>query len=131
MRALTWLLVPVGFVAGVVAGLVLAWGVWQQAPVQNSPALLRRSEKERYLRLVAATYAADADFQAARTRVALLRAGHPAQWVADQAAQAERAGQPAEALQLARLAYALGATDPTTLRLAATATPESTPPPAP
>jgi hypothetical protein len=127
LRSLTWLLVPLGLGAGVALGLFLAWGSWAPRPVQDDMSYLRRPAKEQYLRLVAAAYAADGDFQSARTRLARLRAGNAPQWVADQALQAERAGDQEDARLLARLAYALGITDPNTLRLAALPTP--TPPP--
>lgn len=120
---LAWLLVPLGLIAGIALGLYLAWDVWAASAPAADIYQLRREERVEYIYLVAAGYAEEGDLRAARARLERLRAGNAALWVADLAQRNAAAGRDSEARQLARLAYALGITDPTIVSLAATPTP--------
>lgn len=112
-----WLLAPLILLGGIALGLYLAWGPLAGSPVGESPADLRRGEKEQYIRLVASAYAEEQDVRRARERLEELRAGNYALWVADLALTEARAGQTATALRLARLAHALDVRDPQVLAL--------------
>lgn len=123
---LAWLMIPLGLVAGVALGLYLAWDVWAMPSGTASVAQLRRADRVEYVRLVAAGYAEEHDLWRARGRLARLRAGNVALWVAELAQQDAAEGRARDAQRLARLAYGLGITDPATVSLAAlpTATPQ-------
>lgn len=121
-----WLVVPLGLVAGVALGLYLAWDVWAGPSSTATIAQLRRADRVMYVRLVAAGYAEEHDLRRARARLTQLRAGNVPLWVAELARQDAADGRSNDARRLARLAYALGITDPTIVSLAAlpTATPQ-------
>lgn len=114
---LLWLLAPLTLLGGIALGLYLAWGPMAGSPVGESPADLRRGEKEQYIRLVASAYAEEQDVRRARERLDELEAGNYALWVADLALAEARAGQSANAVRLARLAHALDVRDPQVLAL--------------
>ncbi len=99
-------------------GLYIAWIVHPLQPVGQSPAAMRLSEKEVYIRLVADAYTLDRDLPAARRRLEALEAANLLQWVTDLAQRAAAAGEEGQAQRLARLAVALGAVDPTLRSLA-------------
>lgn len=103
-----WLLIPLALLGGVSSGLYFAWLELAAAPVNATPAQLRRSEKEVYIRLVASAYAEEQDVRQARLRLDNLKAGRTAQWVAELALQDELNEQSASAVRLANLAIALG-----------------------
>lgn len=108
---LAWIAV-VGLTIGLTAGLALAWQWLPLSFIEATPADLGVQYREDYIRLVAATYADDQDWEAAQTRLKRLRAGNMGQWVADLAIR-ESKDNPPVAQDLAHLARALGMPDET------------------
>jgi hypothetical protein len=106
-QRLLWLFIPLALIGGASLGLYFAWLELAAAPVNATPAELRRSEKEVYIRLVASAYAEEQDVRQARQRLDNLKAGRVAQWVAELALQDELNKQSASAVRLAELAIAL------------------------
>lgn len=124
-----YLVIPAGLIAGALLGLVLAWKLWAPPPLASTIAQLPREERLLYVRLVAAAFAEERDLRAARDRLAALGAGNTPQWVAELAFQDAAAGRTGDARRMARLAYALGVSDPAIVSLAAL--PTSAPEPGP
>ena len=60
-QRLLWLFIPLALIGGASLGLYFAWLELAAAPVNATPAELRRSEKELYIRLVASAYAEEQD----------------------------------------------------------------------
>ena len=59
----------IGFAAGLVIGLIIAWGVWPVSYKNALPQDLRAAERDQYLAMVASSLAATGDVQAAQERL--------------------------------------------------------------
>ncbi len=116
----------VGLTMGLTAGLVLAWQWLPLSFIEATPADLGVQYREAYIRLIAATYANDQDWEAAQTRLKRLRAGNIGQWVTDLAIRESKVNPPV-ARDLAQLARALGMPDETLTELRPSPTTVSAP----
>jgi hypothetical protein len=69
-QARRWYLAAlIGFAAGLVIGLIIAWGVWPVSYKNALPQDLRAAERDQYLTMVALSLAATGDGQAAQERL--------------------------------------------------------------
>jgi hypothetical protein len=108
MRQLIAALVSLG--VGVGLGLGYAWGIKPAASRDTSPASLSAEHKVAYVRLVAQAFAAEADVERARARLAATGETNTAPQIAALAQQAAASGENAQTVRaLAALASALGA----------------------
>jgi len=97
-----------GMLAGLIAGVLLAWA-WEPGAVQVNPAGLKPEVREQWAVLAAMAYAADGDLDLAQSRLALL-GGQPREIVAPLAEQYISQFKPeSQRRSLAKLAMALGA----------------------
>jgi hypothetical protein len=72
-----------GLAAGIGLGLILGWVVWPVSYTNTILTNLGTADKENYIVLVAAAYAADRDLRKAEARLDLLEAPNVPQWVAE------------------------------------------------
>ena len=77
------LLIVGGLTAGVGLGLVLGWVIWPISYTNTTITNLSTADRETYIVLVAAAYAADSDLQKAEARLEWLEAYNTPQWVAE------------------------------------------------
>jgi hypothetical protein len=68
-NARPWLAALLGLVAGLIIGLIIAWGVWPVSYKNTLPQDLRSAERDQYLAMVATSLAATGDAQAASERL--------------------------------------------------------------
>jgi hypothetical protein len=69
-RTRSWYLwAIVALVAGLVIGLIIAWGIWPVSYQNSLPQDLRPIERDNYLSMVAESYGATGDLQLAQTRL--------------------------------------------------------------
>ena len=68
-NARPWLAALLGLVAGLIIGLIIAWGVWPVSYKNTLPQDLRSAERDQYLAMVATSLAATGDAQAANERL--------------------------------------------------------------
>ena len=68
-NARPWLAALLGLAAGLIIGLIIAWGVWPVSYKNTLPQDLRPAERDQYLALVATSLAATGDAQAASERL--------------------------------------------------------------
>ena len=68
-NARPWLAALLGLVAGLIIGLIIAWGVWPVSYKNTLPQDLRPAERDQYLAMVATSLAATGDAQAASERL--------------------------------------------------------------
>ena len=102
-----------GVIIGLAAGLVYTWTINPVKYTDVSPDTLRADYKTDYVVMIAHAYAADANLDLARARLATLKLAGPGQFVADTATQQITAGAPLDDLRaLNALATALGAVPP-------------------
>lgn len=102
-----------GVIIGLAAGLFYTRVVNPVKYVDVSPDTLGADYKTDYAVMIAHAYAADANLDLARARLATLRLANPAQFIADTAAQQSAVGAPPADLRvLNALATALGAAPP-------------------
>lgn len=103
------MLIAVGLAAGIGLGLILGWIVWPVSYTNTTFTDLSTADKENYIVLVAATYAADHDLAKARSRLDLLEAPNTPEWIADLTARyiAQEQNE-TDIRSLAELAHALG-----------------------
>jgi hypothetical protein len=109
MTARRGLLLAVGTLIGLAAGLYYSWVVNPVEYVDSSPASLRQNFKEDYLALIASAYAHTGDLQRTRARLASLQFEDPASALSRLAQSRLAEGRPeTEVLALAQLAAVLG-----------------------
>jgi len=105
----------VALAAGVGLGLVYSWVISPVQIVDTAPDALHADAQADYVQLVARAYGVDNDLGRARTRLALLGIGEPAEAVTALAQRLAAEGMPQAQVQaVARLAAALGAGPATT-----------------
>jgi len=68
-NARPWLAALLGLAAGLIIGLIIAWGVWPVSYKNTLPQDLRPAERDQYLAMVATSLAATGDAQAASERL--------------------------------------------------------------
>jgi hypothetical protein len=68
-NARPWLAALLGLVAGLIIGLIIAWGLWPVSYNNTLPQDLRPAERDQYLAMVATSLAATGDTQAASQRL--------------------------------------------------------------
>ena len=68
-NARPWLAALLGLGAGLIIGLIIAWGVWPVSYKNTLPQDLRSAERDQYLAMVATSLAATGDAQAANERL--------------------------------------------------------------
>jgi hypothetical protein len=68
-NARPWLAALLGLVAGLIIGLIIAWGLWPVSYKNALPQDLRSAERDQYLALVATSLVATGDAQAAYERL--------------------------------------------------------------
>ncbi len=68
-NARPWLAALLGLVAGLIIGLIIAWGVWPVSYKNTLPQDLRPAERDQYLAMVATSLATTGDAQAASERL--------------------------------------------------------------
>ena len=98
-----------GLAAGIGLGLIFGWVVWPVSYTNTILTNLSTADKENYIVLVAAAYAADRDLRKAEARLDLLEAPNVPQWVAELTGRyiAENRNE-TDIRSLAELAHALG-----------------------
>ena len=64
-----WLAALLGLVAGLIIGVIIAWGVWPVSYKNTLPQDLRSAERDQYLAMVATSLAATGDAQTADQRL--------------------------------------------------------------
>lgn len=97
-----------GAIIGLVLGLLLAWVISPVKYVDTDPGSLASPYKNEYRRVVALAYAANHDLDRARSRLALVTTGDPAQALAAQVQRMVAENQsPDEARAMAELAAEL------------------------
>ncbi len=102
-------LIAVGLAAGIGLGLILGWIVWPVSYTNTTLIDLSTVDKENYIVLVAAAYAADRDLPKAQDRLDLLEAPNTPQWIADLTGRYIAQGRnEIDIRSLAELARALG-----------------------
>jgi hypothetical protein len=122
MKAGAWIVLALGFVAGLAGGTYYAWNINPVEYVDTAPASLRADFKAAYLTLIASAYASNRDLARAEARLALFPDPNPAETLAALAQQLLASGVPSdEARALALLASDLEAS----LETPAVATTES------
>jgi hypothetical protein len=104
------LLIVAGLTAGVGLGFLLGWVVWPVSYTNTTFTDLSTADKETYIVLVAAAYAADLDLQKAEARLEWLEAPNAPQWVAELTDRYIAEGRnETDIRSLVVLAHALGA----------------------
>jgi hypothetical protein len=68
-NARPWLAALLGLVAGLIIGVIIAWGVWPVSYKNTLPQDLRSAERDQYLAMVATSLAATGDAQTADERL--------------------------------------------------------------
>ena len=103
------LLILGGLTVGVGLGLVFGWVVWPVSYTNTTFTNLSTADKETYIVLVAAAYAADLDLPKAEARLEWLEAPNASQWVAELTDRYIAEGRnETDIHSLAELAHALG-----------------------
>ena len=98
-----------GLAAGIGLGLIFGWVVWPVSYTNTTFTNLSTADKENYIVLVAAAYAADLDLHKAQSRLDWLEAPNAPQWVAELAGRYISGGRnETDIHSLAELAHALG-----------------------
>ncbi|MFN2147878.1 MAG: hypothetical protein ACK2T2_05760 [Anaerolineales bacterium] len=109
MRGRGVLLLLIGLLIGLVAGLYYSWVVNPVEYVDSAPSSLRQNFKDDYLALIASAYAHTGDLQRTRARLASLQLDDPASALSRLAQSRLAEGRPeSEVLALAQLAAVLG-----------------------
>ena len=110
----SWLVrAAIGVTVGLALGVAIGWWVWPVTYTNTSPAALRDDYRDDYVLMTASAYRVDNDLEEARSRLERLNPEDPAAPVTDLAQRlAEAGGNREEIARLARLAKALGETDP-------------------
>jgi hypothetical protein len=113
-NARPWLAALLGLAAGLLIGLIIAWGVWPVSYKNTLPQDLRPAERDQYLAMVATSLAATGDAQAADERLQTWPTGDLAAALAN-LQERLAATDPATAAAVEQLASALnlGAASPT------------------
>lgn len=113
-RTTDWALqVAIGTALGLVLGISIGWLLWPVTYTNTSPDMLREDYRDDYVLMIATAYQVDEDLKEARSRLAVLNAHRPAAPVVDLAERLiENGGREEDLRRLARLARALGATNP-------------------
>jgi len=102
-------LIAMGLAAGIGLGLILGWIVWPVSYTNTSLTDLSTADKEDYIVLVAAAYAADHVLRKAQARLEYLEAPNTSQWVAELTGRYVTQGRnETDIRSLAELARALG-----------------------
>ena len=68
-NARPWLAALLGLVAGLIIGVIIAWGIWPVSYKNTLPQDLRSAERDQYLAMVATSLAATGDAQTADQRL--------------------------------------------------------------
>jgi hypothetical protein len=102
-----------GVAVGLALGVVIGWWLWPVTYTNTSPAALREDYRDDYILMTATAYEVQRDLEQARSRLERLNPEEPTAPVIDLAERLMAAGgSEAQIARLARLAQALGATDP-------------------
>jgi hypothetical protein len=103
----------IGIAVGLALGITIGWWIWPVTYTNTSPDALRDDYRDDYVLMTAMAHELDRDLGQARSRLERLDSEEPAAPVVDLAARLIAAdGSRAEIARLARLAKALGVTDP-------------------
>jgi hypothetical protein len=110
-----WLIrIVIGTILGLALGFAIGWRFWPVIYTNTTPGALRQDYRADYILMAASAYAVSDDLEQARSRLEHLDPESPAAPVVDLAEQLiEENGSEHDITQLARLAWALGATKPT------------------
>jgi hypothetical protein len=102
-----------GIAVGLALGVAIGWWLWPVTYTNTSPAALREDYRDDYILMTATAYEVGGDLEQARSRLERLNPEQPSAPVIDLAERLVGAdGSEEEIARLARLAEALGATDP-------------------
>jgi hypothetical protein len=103
----------IGIAVGLALGTAIGWWIWPVTYTNTSPAALREDYRDDYILMTATAYEVEGDLEQARSRLERLNPEEPAAPVIDLAERLMAAGgREEEIARLARLAQALGTTDP-------------------
>ncbi|MEM7800372.1 MAG: hypothetical protein AAF633_14350 [Chloroflexota bacterium] len=102
-----------GLIFGALVGLYLGWVVFPLELTDVSPVDLSSEEQNSYLRLIASTYVAEGDLEAAQLRIGTLGNADWPNWLTDETINAILDDPSSEeALHLVTLSEALGLSNP-------------------